>query len=545
MSFLARPRENYSQFGSDLKKVKGTLAFITSLREFLRDRITVEQAQEEIKRALDSREERFLELVHTQVYELPTSPYLRLLKLAGCEFSDLRAHVHSHGIEKTLERLAEEGVYLTSDEFKGKKEVRRGNCSFPVTPKDFECRDSLPGLLAQSSGTTNLPLRSFTPLDWLAVRTFSTGVFLSAHNLLTSCHAMYDAILPGGGGINNLLIYAKLGIRTDRWFARKIPVNSRLEGMYHYLMTYLLVASGKWYGPGFPEPKFVGVNDLRRIVHWATKKKRAGKTCCITTAASNAVRIARAAGKMGVSLDGTKFVASGEPLTESKREVIERVGGSATTRYAYGGGLNVGHGCANPFYTDEMHVNQHMLAVIPHPRPLSNGGPAIYPLLATTLYPFAPRVHLNVENGDYATLEERECGCALERVGLTLHVHHIRSYEKFASEGMNYFYGDLFELLEKDIPSEFGGGPGDYQLVEEEDGNGQTRLSLVVHPRVGELDEARVLVRLREALSKGSRGNRSMTRVWENAGTFRIKRQVPYASGRGKILPLHIPVGKA
>jgi hypothetical protein len=154
-------------------------------------------------------------------------------------------------------------------------------------------------------------------------------------------------------------------------------------------------------------------------------------------------------------------------------------------------------------------------------------------------------VILNVESGDYGTLERGDCGCALEKVGFGLRVHHIRSFEKFTSEGMNYFYGDLFELLEETFPSEFGGGPGDYQLVEEEDVNGQTRLTLVVHPEVGELDEGKILARLRVAFSNGSRGNRFTTGVWENAGTFRIKKQVPHTSPRGKILPLHISRGKS
>ena len=34
---------------------------------------------------------------------------------------------------------------------------------------------------------------------------------------------------------------------------------------------------------------------------------------------------------------------------------------------------------------------------------------------------------------------------------------------------MNYSGGDLVDLRETQIPLEFGGGPGDYQLVEEED----------------------------------------------------------------------------
>ena len=108
------------------------------------------------------------------------------------------------------------------------------------------------------------------------------------------------------------------------------------------------------------------------------------------------------------------------------------------------------------------------------------------------------------------------------------------------SEGMNYSGTDLFALLENIIPSEFGGAPGDYQLVEEEDDQGQTRLSLVVHPAVGPVDEEKLLSRLQRLLAQGSPNNRFMATVWKEAGTFRVKREAPYASDRGKILPLRI-----
>jgi len=538
-------KKSYSQLRSDLKKAKGTLALAFSLSVFLRDRITVERATEEIKKALDKREENFLEVVENRIYGYPSSPYLKLLKIAGCEFSDLRAYVHNHGLEETLEQLAREGAYLTSDEFKGKKEVVRGGRSFRVSPKDFERSDSPLGFTIQSSGTSNRPIRSQTHLDYLAARTLITAIFFSAHSLFSYSHAMYDAILPGGGGVNNLLIYAKLGISTDRWFARKIPINTWLEGRYHYLTTHLIVLMGKWFGPGFPRPEFLDIRDVYRIGRWVSEKQREGKPCSITTAASNAARIARMAWEMGVSLAGTKFILSGEPFTEAKRETIERVGASGTSRYTYGGGVMVGYGCANPGFTDEVHVDQNRLALIRHPIPLTDNGLPIHPLLLTTLYPSATtRLLLNVENGDYATLERRDCGCALEKVGFTLHLHGIRSYEKFTSEGMNYFYGDLYELFEKDLPSEFGGGPGDYQLVEEEDRAGQTRLTLVVHPAIGPLDEVKMMARLRAAFADGSRGNRFMTGVWENAETFKVRREIPYASPRGKILPLHISQAK-
>ncbi len=76
--------------------------------------------------------------------------------------------------------------------------------------------------------------------------------------------------------------------------------------------------------------------------------------------------------------------------------------------------------------------------------------------------------------------------------------------------------------------------------MEEEDSTGQTRLTLLVHPEVGKLDEDRLLSRLMEGLAQGSRGNRFMSKLWQDAGTFRIKREIPFASPRGKILPLHI-----
>jgi hypothetical protein len=102
--------------------------------------------------------ERFLELVRSHIYERPTSPYLPLLRHAGCEFSDLESSLNRHELEE-LAKLAGEGVYFTSDEFKGKVEVVRDGISFRVSPEDFERRDSSAGLTAESSGSRNLPVK--------------------------------------------------------------------------------------------------------------------------------------------------------------------------------------------------------------------------------------------------------------------------------------------------------------------------------------------------------------------------------------------------
>jgi hypothetical protein len=207
--------------------------------------------------------------------------------------------------------------------------------------------------------------------------------------------------------------------------------------------------------------------------------------------------------------------------------------------YGPGGRLGAALGCGKPCVTDEMHVPQTMFTFVEHPSSL-DGAPLIHPLMLTTIHATAPRFLLNVENGDYATLINRDCGCPLQKVDFTQHIHTVRSFEKMTGEGMNYSGSDLFDLLENKIPSEFGGGPGDYQLVEEEDERGQTRLTLVVHPDIGELDNDELLHRLQAGLAEGSRNHRFISQIWQDAGAFRIRRGLPHVSSGGKTLPLHI-----
>jgi len=520
-------------------RLKGNYDLFRGLREFFQAPVTLEQAREIIRRSLDVREERFLQLARTLVYDCPTSPYLKLLKIAGCEFSDLQASVGRDGLEATLSWLAKEGVCLTSEEFKGKKDVVRGGRSFRVSPDDFERVDASAGFVGQSSGTKNRPVRTIIPLDWLAARSFATAVFLHAHDALSSAHAVYDSILPGTS-INHLLINAKVGKTTDRWFARKLSFKTSHSSRDQKLTTYTIVLAGKYFTPGFPRPEFIDIDKIDPIIDWVVEQRQLGTRCFITTIASCAARIASVALERGISLKDTKFYVAGEPFTEAKEEAIKKAEATATSRYSYGGNIAVGYGCAKPLERDEVHVNRHLLAVISHPIPVANGAQPIQPLLLTTLDSTAPRFLFNVESGDYATLSDRKCGCALEDVGLTQHLYRIRSYEKFTSEGMNYFYGDLFELFEKVLPADFGGAPGDYQLVEEEDRNGQTMLSLRVHPRVPNLSEDILLRRLHEELAKGPWGNQFTTTIWKETRTLRIKREIPYASPRGKLLPLHI-----
>jgi hypothetical protein len=530
----------YRELKSDLnQRLKQNYRLAKALPGFLSDPVSPATAETGLRRMLLDREARFLELARDRIYASPTNPYFRLLRAAGCEFSDLEASVRRAGLEATLTELARQGVYLTVEEFKGKVEVRRGREAFRVAAEDFAPPEAPPGFVTRSSGTNNAPVSSIISLERIAVQALEVSVFFSAHGLLDKAHGLYDPILPAGSGLRNLLINAKLGIATERWFARKVPKKNKTGAWYHYLTTQGIVTLAKHYGPGFPRPEFIGITDIGQIVDWIAERRKRGIGCGVKTAASNAIRIAEEAWKRGVSLQDATFVCGGEPFTDAKRDAIVRSGAAATPRYGFISGGSVGNGCGRPAHTDELHVNRHTFAVLTAPEGYPARPNAISPLLFTTLLTSDPWLLLNVENGDYGVLEERDCGCALEQVGLTLHLHHIRSYEKFTSEGMNYFYGDLFDVFEKRLPAEFGGGPGDYQLVEEEDDDGRTRLTLRVHPDIPEVNEAKIIARLREHLSSGSWEKEFQVKVWHAADTFRVRREPPHASARGKILPLH------
>jgi len=149
---------------------------------------------------------------------------------------------------------------------------------------------------------------------------------------------------------------------------------------------------------------------------------------------------------------------------------------------------------------------------------------------------------VNVESGDYGGLEERRCGCFLDRLGFHQHIHTVRSFEKLTAEGMTFIGPDLVTLLEEVLPREFGGDSRHYQLVEAEDERGITRLYVLASPQLGKVDDAamrRAVLReiRRRHLSAGP--GRLIEQVWHEADTVQVLRREPLATASGKVLHLH------
>ena len=96
----------------------------------------------------------------------------------------------------------------------------------------------------------------------------------------------------------------------------------------------------------------------------------------------------------------------------------------------------------------------------------------------------------------------------------------------------------LHDLIEQTLPARFGGSPLDYQLVEDEE-EGLPRVSLIVSPEMGPLDEQE-LVQTVLGFVGFADWSRRQADQWRQASTLRIQRRKPYVTRAGKILPLHV-----
>jgi hypothetical protein len=150
---------------------------------------------------------------------------------------------------------------------------------------------------------------------------------------------------------------------------------------------------------------------------------------------------------------------------------------------------------------------------------------------------------LNVEIDDYGIIEQRSCGCPLEALGFTEHIREIRSFRKLTGEGVTLVGSEMVRVLEEVLPARFGGSALDYQLLEEEDEQGFTRISLLVDPRVDIADETAVIDVVYESLGRSSVGANDARTIWSQAGTLRVKRMKPIWTARGKLMPLHLARG--
>jgi hypothetical protein len=310
-----------------------------------------------------------------------------------------------------------------------------------------------------------------------------------------------------------------------------------LHPRYRWSVRLLHWAS-RLAGAPLPPVEHVPLDAPFPIADWMARTLRAGEIPHLWAFPSSAVRLCQAAEEAGLDLGGARLTVTGEPVTDARLAVIRRAGAEPVPDYGSAdSGGPMSYGCLAPEASDEVHFFHDLHALIQ-----AEEGPCpAGALLVSSIRPTAPIVLFNVSMGDRAVVTDRACGCPLEALGWRRHLHTIRSYEKLTAGGMTFIDTDVIRVLEEVLPRRFGGGPTDYQILEEEMDGGHPRLCILVAPSVGAVDGAAVSETFLAAIGAGSATARVMAAQWRQGGVVRVERQAPLATPSGKILHLKAP----
>jgi hypothetical protein len=512
------------------------------LRRYVGERDTVEQGLARLQERMERRESNFLTTAEHAIYGHPGSPFLPLLRQAGCELGDLRRMVHDEGLEPALRKLRAEGVYVRFEESKGRAPIVRGRLEYPVTPADFDNPAGRKDLESSTSGSTGDRTRNPVDFDFSAAQGPIKMLIQSRQGILGLPSAHIRGRLPESSGFGGALGASRRGETPERWFAPVLEPPRRTE-LRFVLAHHFVVALLRLHGVAVRKPEPFRMDEVGRIARWAADTVAARGGCMVNCTPSMALRISLAAREQGIDLAGVVFRAAGEAMTPAKMAGIRAAGARAVVDYAMSGMGGVGVGCLRPIGVNDQHLQTHHLAIIQAPRRVADRE--VGALLFTTLLPNAPRVFLNLESDDYGVLEERRCGCPLDDLGLHTHVRDVRSFKKLTAEGITLVGSEMEHVLESVLPARFGGSPLDYQLAEEEDERGFTRVCINVSPRVRLDDEQALIDAVLEGLEQASISADLAMRLWNQAGAIRVRRVEPTLGGSAKLHPLHFSTAPA
>jgi hypothetical protein len=469
------------------------------------------------------------------IYRNTSSPYRRLLQLAGCEFGDLARLVTTEGLDTALSSLCAHGVYLTLDEFKGRRSVVRGSATFDIEPERLHNPLVAAHVFAHTSGSGGPRLAVPFSLPSIHDRAVNTRLTLEARDGLAWRHGYWGA---PGAYVTSVLRCSRAGTPLVRWFSQLDPRSRDLDRRYR-LGAVAFGAAATVAGRRPPSMEVAPLQDPTPLVEWLGAERHAGRTPHLYTYVSPAVQLARAALDGGDDLRGVQVTVSGEPLTETRLSAIRGAGADVGTDYGCveAGGF-ISYGCLAPEAADDVHLFDDIVALV---QPGESTQVPVLParaLLMTTLRESTPLVLLNVSMGDQAAVASRACGCPLEALGWRTHLSGIRSFEKLTSGGMTFLGFDVIRVLEVVLPARFGGGPTDYQLIEEETADGRPRLRLMVNPALGSISTDAVGDAFLAALGAGSPTTHQMELQWRQSALLHVERGAPIATPTGKILHL-------
>lgn len=497
--------------------------------------MSVADARELVAKQLHGRAERFVQLLRRAVFDQPSSPYRALFAAAGVEHADVARLVAEAGLEPALAQLYDAGVYVGQDEFKGRVPIVRPGLELAVSPADFDNPLAVGHYEARTGGSRGEGRSMLLGFDLIEHDAAYHALFLDAFGLWDRPTAIWYPPPPGLAGIKGALANAKLGRPVERWFAHAAHRDGAAARAAIIAATQAL---GRVRRRPVTRPRRTPSDRGIEVAGWLAAKRREGRPGLLQSTPSSGVRVCRAALDAGLDISGSMFRFGGEPYTRGKAAAVRQVGAEAACHYLIGETGLVGIACASREHLDEVHLALDKVAVVQRATVLGSGEPA-GTLAFTTLLPSASKLLVNAASDDFGVLGERDCGCALGDLGLTVHLHAIRSREKLTGEGVSVLGTELHALIEEVLPGRFGGAATDYQLVEDER-DGLPRVLVVVSPRVGPIDEGELVEAVLEFLA-GSGTRQALTAIlWRDAGTLSVERSEPHVTPGSKVTPLHV-----
>ncbi|MBC7239896.1 MAG: hypothetical protein H5T71_07340, partial [Chloroflexi bacterium] len=176
------------------------------------------------------RESAFERMLRVSIFGNPSSPYFQLMEAAGLTEAHVYRMIRQDGVEGCLQQLYEAGVYITLDEFKGRRPIRRPNLEIHVTPNAFNASNLGNQLISHTGGSrshgTATPIDVFDLMYELPPR----YLFSQAYGLLDKPFILWRPAPPGAAGLRSALRNAKLGMRALRWFSPTRPSLSAASG---------------------------------------------------------------------------------------------------------------------------------------------------------------------------------------------------------------------------------------------------------------------------------------------------------------------------
>jgi hypothetical protein len=508
------------------------------LRGFLRRRMTLDEARAIIRERIATRGENFLAMVEGGVFAHPDSPYLGLFESAGCTFADVETSVRTKGLEPTLTELRDAGVYVAFDEFWARGPIVRNGREIPVRWDSFENPFLTSAYRMSTGGSSGTARPVQVDLEHLWARVPEQLVADTIQGFSGIPTALWFDGLPGNAP-NTLLTRVPTQSYAERWFTPTALRDARpwgdLQAQRYRFAEAGMLGVARLSGVPLPRPEALRLDQADVIARWVGEKLQQEGRCGVKTLLSRAVRVCLAGEELGLDLTGLTISGGGEPPTPAKAAAVARTGARLICNYHFQEAGAIGKMCMNPIDENDQHLMQDHLAMITRPRTIPGFDISVDAFCFTTLLPSARKLMINVETDDYGIVEQRDCGCPWEEFGLRTHIRGIRSFRKLTGEGVTLVGTDLVRILEEVLPERFGGGPLDYQFMEEEDDDGFTRLSLLVSSRVDLPDESEVVDAVLAQMAPGP-----IRSLWSQAGTLRVQRREPVWTERGKLMPLHL-----